>query len=139
MKLLTPPLSTGESPLPPDEMDALLSAYFRAEMPHPWPASPLARTIRLATTVESARPALSRSRWALAASVALLLGGACALPGRLATSPVEPLPRLQPGEATRPPLPGEDRKIQLHEMFVQPKDKPTEWRFEVFEEVPPGK
>lgn len=58
-------------------MDRLLGAYFRAQMPAKWPAPP-------ETTGGSSHPArqsiargpdpATRSRWALAASVALLIG-----------------------------------------------------------------
>jgi hypothetical protein len=73
------------NPLPPNEnVDRLLSAFFKAEMPDPWPAAPTA-----SATTESAgfvaeaprnEPAVarrdhnSRARYTLAASVALLLG-----------------------------------------------------------------
>jgi hypothetical protein len=130
---LAPPLSTGEAP-PPDDVEALLRAYFRAEMPDPWPAPPLV------LTAVSARPelaahesglGLSRSKLALAASVALLVAGSLLVPVRpqIADAPA-PAPRMLPGEATR---------IRLTETLVQPRDKPTEFRIEVTEEVPPGK
>jgi hypothetical protein len=54
----------------PDELDRLMSYYFARELPSPWPGPP-------AVVVPSVRPqadAGRRSRYALAASVAALLG-----------------------------------------------------------------
>jgi hypothetical protein len=53
------------------EIDALLHAYFQAEMPRPWPKPPLA--VASAKRVARSRWSLVRSRWTLAASIALLL------------------------------------------------------------------
>ncbi|HEX3150338.1 MAG TPA: hypothetical protein VHR66_19835 [Gemmataceae bacterium] len=67
-----------------DDMDRLFGAYFQAQLPAKWPAAPR-------PWVEKAhnRPAHStidpavKSRWALAASVAMLLGGCWYLSGHL--------------------------------------------------------
>jgi hypothetical protein len=77
MNLVDPPLK------PLDDLDGLLRAFFRAQMPHPWPAPrvPRFRTAP-ATPPTPSRPPLNRSRWALAASVGLLLLGSLVLPGR---------------------------------------------------------
>jgi hypothetical protein len=70
---------------PSDDLDFLLRAFFRSQMPDPWPG------LRLSSfRPNSARPAtpsrrpLIRSRWALAASIGLLLIGSLLLPGRFA-------------------------------------------------------
>jgi hypothetical protein len=59
------------------DLDGLLSAFFHAEMPNPWPGAPAVEEapVVLSRPVSS-RPARSlfRSRMALAASVALFLG-----------------------------------------------------------------
>jgi hypothetical protein len=52
-----------------EETDALLRAYFRSEMPSPWPT--LSRTRPASPPVSWASAAASR--WALAASIAVLL------------------------------------------------------------------
>jgi hypothetical protein len=58
---------------PGENLDALLGAFFRAELPKPWPAMrPLARRERPA--------ARWNSRLALAAAIALLLLGAWLMP-----------------------------------------------------------
>jgi hypothetical protein len=124
------PLSTGEGP-PPDEVETLLRAYFRAEMRDPWPAPPLIRTTVAAPVGGAPARAFNRSRFALAASVALLVGGSLLIPGRSPNPPAAtPLPRMLPGQATR---------VRIQETLFQPKDKPTELRIEVIEDVPPGK
>jgi hypothetical protein len=132
---LAPPLSNGEGP-PPDAVETLLHAYFRAALPDPWPAPPLPRVVAAQTLPVPAghglgRSRLAHSRVALAASVALILGGTLALPSRPPTnaSAVQQF-RLLPGEATR---------IRLTETLIQSKDKPTEWRIQVTEDRPQGK
>ena len=66
--------NTRDSNPPGDDVDRLVTAYFRSEMPAKWPAAPR-------PWAEPARPSngttadpATRSRWALAASVALLIG-----------------------------------------------------------------
>ena len=67
----------------PGEIDGLLRRFFRAEMPAPWPAAP---AIRVPVSVPVTRPSRSllRSRFALAASLLLLLIGHVSLSGRFA-------------------------------------------------------
>jgi hypothetical protein len=125
--IFAPPLSNGEGP-PSDEVETLLRAYFRAEMPHPWPAPPLARAPVSQPLPTSAVRGSFRSRLTLAASVAMLLAGTLAIPGRKPTGQAPPvLPAMSAGEATR---------VRLTETLIQPKDKPTELRIQVTEEVP---
>jgi hypothetical protein len=72
---------------PNENVDRLLSAFFKAEMPDPWPAAPLATASSEPAALVAERggaprnePAVarrdhnSRARYTLAASVALLLG-----------------------------------------------------------------
>lgn len=67
----------------PDELDRLLSGYFKAQMQRPWPAAPVptqsepAELVAVRNTTTAASPAsdhTTRSRITLAASVAILLG-----------------------------------------------------------------
>lgn len=84
------------NPEPPDELDRLLSEFFKAQLRHPWPnapvpaasAAPASEPSALVNTraVESrneAAPArrdgTARARFTLAASVALALGACWAL------------------------------------------------------------
>ena len=73
-----PPMQPG------DDLEGLLRTFLRSQLPTPWPPP------RLLTAVSSCqrRPAngrnLMRSRWTLAASVALLLFGSWLLPSRFA-------------------------------------------------------
>jgi hypothetical protein len=92
---------TNRTILPPDdELDGLLRAFFRAERPDPWPAMKappqtlpfVPRTVNGRGAAKQSLPTLPtpatkatrrplwRSRLALAASVALLLGGTLFLP-----------------------------------------------------------
>ena len=75
MSVLEPPLINRSHFSPSDdELDGLLRSFFREELPHSWPAltppAPAVVPLAAAPTL-----GLSRSRVALAASVALLLGG----------------------------------------------------------------
>jgi hypothetical protein len=112
---------------PGDDLDALLTAFFRKEMPASWPAfqPPVSRAEappRMGRVSEPERKPstgtgrswwrgrpLWNSRLALAASIALLVGGALFAPGSLPgvgvsskqeTFPIDP----NDGGATRPPI-----------------------------------
>ncbi len=89
-------------PEQPDGLDGLLRAYFRNQVPQPWPAAPFppARTLPFRLPgPQSGR--LRRSRLALAASVAILTLGAFFAAGKIAPESTPGL-RLKPGEATLP-------------------------------------
>jgi len=113
MSFLEPP------PLKPsDDLDGLLRAYFQREMPKAWPPPrvPLDRIVPLRRQTTSRR-SLIRSRWALAASVALLLLGSMLLPSRF-TPDAKPEPVLgAPGTADRKDLP---KRSKPHENKIQP-------------------
>ncbi len=127
---LSPPLSTGERSSP-DDFDALLRAYFVAEVPDPWPAPPRVGEARLEVVRASAGRGLLRSRLALAASVAVLLTGTLVLPWRTpAGDRPGDHPTLSPGEARRQ-RPGEPLGL--------PKDRPADWRVPLAEDAPHGK
>lgn len=79
-----------------NNLDDLLRAFFRAEMPDPWPSTAacgLAAAPPPAPSFAPRRASLARSRWVLAASVALLLAGYQYLSGRFQ----DYLPATQPG------------------------------------------
>jgi hypothetical protein len=108
MNVLSPP-TAANGHAGGDNLDDLLRAFFRAEMPSPWPKAPPTPSrpaLRLLPVPAAAprRPrVLTRSRLALAASVALMLGGAWFL-SRTATP--------HPGHGTTPITttdPGADR------------------------------
>jgi hypothetical protein len=63
----------------PDEMDRLLSGYFRSEVPLPWPSLPTPGTLQPAASTRNQR--LSQSRLMLAASIMALLLGSWLLTG----------------------------------------------------------
>ena len=90
---------------PGEDLDVLLGAFFKGQMPAPWPAfqpPAQARTFPL----PARRPASpSRfafgSRLSLVASVALLLLAAWLLSGKFGASTGTLLPELDPGKADR--------------------------------------
>jgi hypothetical protein len=91
---MEPPVAGWRGPgSPGDDREALLRAFFRAELPHPWPnlspPEPAAMPARNGLARQKALgrwlPALGagvRSRLALAATVGLLLLGTLLLSGR---------------------------------------------------------
>ncbi len=79
-----------------DELDEALSAFFRSEMPHPWPRLQLPARPAPASP---RRPWFRSPRLALAASVALLIAGSAALSAAL--TPPQPPDKVKLDEAGR--------------------------------------
>src|SRR5690348_15173393 len=77
MRITEPP-----SHKPGDDLDELLRAFFRSQMPQSWPP-PVPVAPARSSNSPTKRNSLIRSRWALAASVALLLLGSLLLPNRV--------------------------------------------------------
>src|SRR5438046_2941308 len=76
MRFTDPPtLDAGQHGRLGDDLDGLLSAFFRSEIPSPWPGSPLPEETPVILRPAPARKSFFRSRLALAASVALLISG----------------------------------------------------------------
>jgi hypothetical protein len=94
---VTPPNRHPAGDGPPDDLDRLLRAFFRREVPTPWPRWKAPAAASLARV----RGPLTTSRLALAASVAALLAGGWLLGPRLPTPPAPD--SLQDGAATVPP------------------------------------
>ena len=92
--ITSPPQTDGH---PPEDLDGLLSAFFRGEVPSPWPALK-APVSPAASPTAGILPA---SRLALAASVAALLLGGWFVGTRL-PSPPGPAGSLETGSATVP-------------------------------------
>jgi hypothetical protein len=67
---------------PGDDLDELLSAYYQAEMPSPWPSLELPAHVSVLPTRLVFRQRIKRSHLALAASVALLIGGTLLFAGK---------------------------------------------------------
>jgi hypothetical protein len=98
--------TTTRIPNPPEDgagLDQLLASYFRSEMPARWPTTPQPWTdkARAATTNPTVDPS-RKSRWALAASVALLIGGCWYLSGHMSDGKVKQGLDLGNGEAKPP-------------------------------------
>jgi len=77
MSVVEPPHSQ-----PGDELDGLLRKFFKSQLPHPWPAPQVPSSVTPSQLRPASGRSLTRSRWALAASVALLLFGSWLLPNR---------------------------------------------------------
>jgi hypothetical protein len=93
-------------PSRPGDLDAWLSAFFRSEMPDPWPSFQPPAERNAPPTLPAPRKvpgrwSLFRSRLALAASVGLLVLSGLALPGRLGESPKNPPAKIREGRADR--------------------------------------
>jgi hypothetical protein len=91
-------IATPQQSDSPDEIEHQLVAFFRREVPAPWPT--LTVPVKMPATVRPPR-AGSSSRAALAVSVAILLFGGWFLSGRLPT-PVPSAGSLDSGSATVP-------------------------------------
>ena len=79
MNLVLPP-----PPKPGDDLEELLRAFYRSQMPQPWPSPRLPRFRPAPTQPPSSGRSLIRGRLVLAASAALLMLGSLCLPGRFA-------------------------------------------------------
>src|SRR4051812_23397181 len=84
----------------PDDLDGLLRRFFRSEMPHPWPAAPTLPKSRAVVPFprrHTRRPWLAFSmRFAVAASVALLVTGYLSLAGRFSSQGAARGPHIRP-------------------------------------------
>jgi len=104
MRFVDPP--TLDSPWreqPGDDLDGLLTAFFRSEMPSPWPGAPEPEEAEvIVRPMPRARNPIWGSRLALAASVAILLAGGWLLSGSFSDTPggANP-PRMSPTSANR--------------------------------------
>jgi hypothetical protein len=149
MNRVAPPQPAGDDPI-----DALLGAFFKGEMPDPWPAfQPPARSRTLPLPARRA-PVVRRlvgSRVALAASVALLLLCGWLLGGKSVPTAAPGLPALpSPGSADRdnhypstaptpaePSAPAETRpSSRVSEPVLEHKDGRTGVRIDVDEPSP---
>jgi hypothetical protein len=136
--LHSPPASGGPS-RHPEDLDGLLRRFFRAEMPHPWPAAPTLPRPQAALPPrkrQTRRPWLPFSmRFAVAASVALLVIGYLALAGQFSTtakargsrpedtygkkdSPRNVPPSLKGFQVPGQKKAGSDRPLQLRPLIV---------------------
>jgi hypothetical protein len=153
MNLISPPPVSRGGDQPSEDVDRRLRAFFRAQMPDPWPS--LEASAPRPATIPFAQPprrgGLFRSRLALAASVALLAMGlfavAEAFQGRPATPssasfsepPKASVPR---GPDQTPVIPtgndkGSPSKLKVNESLIQEPDG-TKIKVEVIDwPVPP--
>jgi hypothetical protein len=93
---------TTNNPKPAgDEVERLLTAFYRAEMPANWPDAPRPWTEPARSSSTSVNDG-SRSRWALAASVAMLIGGCWYLSGQITDGRPKKNLGLDGGDAKTP-------------------------------------
>ena len=92
-----------------DDLDSLLGAYFRSEMPHPWPVLNHPRKTTPARKADRhAGDGASSSKFALAASLTLLLAGGWLLSDKFGTPSSPLIPLIGKGIAGKngtPPMP----------------------------------
>lgn len=81
-----------------DEVDRLLSSFYRSELPTKWPAAPKPWAEKAHPQAVASNPA-SRSRWALAASMAILVGGCWYLSGHMTNGKQRPDANFDGGNA----------------------------------------
>lgn len=148
MKFVTrPPIDANGVAHGDDDLDEALFAFFRSEMPHPWPRLKLpegatAPPVRPAqpAPAPSRRPWFRSPRFALAASVALLIAGYAVLSGALAPPTPPDNTSLNDSGAGRKGIerdvkpskdPLED-DVDLRGWIEQEGNKPTTIHFDVF-------
>lgn len=134
---------------PPDDPDGLLRAFFRTEVPDPWPrfrrpegpatapgpngaAAEPARSTRAGRVLKRLGPAL-RSRLALASAAALLLVATLLLSGRFQSNrpPDDP---TGPGFAS-PDMPKKlvlPRDVIIKESLIQEGEQPTKYMINIY-------
>ena len=96
--------TTNQLPNPAgDQVDRLLSGYYRSEMPAKWPAAPQPWA-EITPSALPSRNQASRSRWALAASVAILVGGCWYLSGQITDGKARKDNDLTGGNASTEPV-----------------------------------
>jgi hypothetical protein len=84
MNFLSPPSATSRvSQRPGDDLDGLLSAFYQAQMPSPWPSLQLPVSTALPPSRLVFWQRVKRSHLALAASVAILVFGQALFSGKL--------------------------------------------------------
>ena len=106
-----------------DDLDNLLGAFFRAEMPHPWPAPLRRKAVPAPVPVRDAGAWVASSKFALAASLGLLLAGGWMLSGKLGSPAVPDTFRMGPGSAGKgvlPPMPKEEKPLVPDDMLLPP-------------------
>ena len=124
MNTLEPPSTeTARFGRPSDPLEAVLRAFFEAEMPRPWPEMPA--TLPFRETQPARRPRLNRSRLVLAASVALLLIGQWFLLGNFDPEPTG-------GRGPHQDV-AKKNKLLLKESIFQENGKPTTYKIDVYE------
>jgi hypothetical protein len=135
MSTQEPPLLDSRADRPGDELDGLLRAFFKAEMPHPWPKAPLPPLngqLNGHGVLPFARPERPTvppwrltSQVALAASLGGLLLGTVLLSGQF-HGPQPADPKIGEGAGST------EVPKKILQSLEQPPDGPTRLRFDMF-------
>ena len=122
-----------------DDLDEALFAFFRSQMPSPWPRLRLPEVPPVRPAVPapapSRRPWFRSPRFVLAASVALLIAGYAAMSAALTPPAPSSNPALDGANLKnlkrdmQPQEPG-DGDVDLREWLEQDGNKPTTFRIE---------
>ncbi len=108
--LMSPPAGPRQDATGDDGLDNLLRAYFKAQVPDPWPSFEAPPDQHILPLPSVKRHPLVRSRLALAASVALLVAGPWLLNGALQpTTGSETVPPEVSSKGQRPTANNKDR------------------------------
>ena len=133
MSLLSPPPIQRGGTQPPDDLDDVLRAFYKAQMPKAWPLLAVPAP-RRTVPPPIARPAkgwpLMRSRLAVAASVALLAVGSLLLAGAFqgrSNAPADPIrvngtsadSEYDPNQHPTPPRDDVPLKLKINESLIQ--------------------
>ena len=136
MNIVTrPPADTNGAGHHGDDLDEALFAFFRSQMPSPWPRPrlPEAPPVRPAVPAPapSRRPWFRSPRFVLAASLALLIAGYALMSAAL--TPPAPVGNPTPDKAQLdPPRESGDDDVDIHGWMEQDGNKPTTLHMELY-------
>jgi hypothetical protein len=107
---------------PGDDLDELLSAYYQAAMPSPWPELELPAHVSVMRTRLAFWQRVKRSHLALAASVALLVGGSFLFAGKSPNYRPPTTPDIPPiGSKPKEPVFDPDKVTNKESILLTPE------------------
>lgn len=130
-----------QASLPPNsDLDDLLRSYYKAELRHPWPSCPQPelRRNRVAAAPPIWLTPMTRSRLALAASLALIITGSLFVAGNLSLPADNARDLLRPYSSDRAEKPSLPVNNYLQSDNLLQKSDGTYYQIEFFE-LPPEK
>jgi hypothetical protein len=107
---------------PGDDLDELLSAFFQAETPSPWPELEVPAHVSVLPARLAFWQRLKRSHLALAASVALLVAGSLLFAGKSPTSRLPATPEIpEIGSRSKEPAFDPEKVTNKESIVVTPE------------------